>query len=252
MQERAANAFFFSVLLHGIVVASLLSLAFVVQRHRPQPVIFELVAGPPTDPMATEAPALGSPDGGTSVKVKIPRVVHRAAPQPEARSTAEERATAARPESKMSYDEYVKRFGRPAPPRSGAGGAPRPIATPRINSKGIAEGVLGGSPNSRGGGGGRALSAAQRSALDADVARLVTALRQNHQKPPGLSDLLAADIEFLVAADGTLTHVRVSRSSGNADFDQSCVQAFQQVGSVGPKPDGKSSTWVLTFRMKDE
>lgn len=257
MHERAANAFFLSTLLHGTVVALVVALAFVAHRQRPPAAVFELVAGPPTDLAATEAPALGSPDG--SVEVKIPRVpAHRVLPEPEERQAQEERAAAARPEprptqeSRMSYDQYLKKYGRPPAAKTGPTGAPRPIATPRINPKGIAEGVLGGSPNSKGGGGGRAMTAELHSALDAYLARLQTALHQNLEKPPGLSDLLSADVEFLVAADGTLTQVRISRSSGNAGFDQACVEAFNRVGSIGPKPDGKSATWGMRFRMKDE
>jgi colicin import membrane protein len=112
--------------------------------------------------------------------------------------------------------------------------------------------VLGGSASSKGGGGGTALTAAQRTELEGYIARLVTALRQNHEKPPGLSDLLSTDVEFLIAADGTISRVHVVRSSGNAAFDESCIEAFARMGSVGPKPDGKSDTWVLTFRMKEE
>ena len=56
----------------------------------------------------------------------------------------------------------------------------------------------------------------------------------------------------MIAADGTISRVHVVRSSGNAAFDESCIEAFARMGSVGPKPDGKSDTWVLTFRMKEE
>ncbi len=282
MQERAPTAFFFSVLLHGTVVAVIVGLAFYVhQRTRPAMQVFELVAGPPTDPTATEAPALGTPEGTVEVKVNEPKVPTPPAPReavvappapaapvppvaarpapvtPPATATGEVKTTVHAPSKRelrrMTYEQYVKRFGKPSkarPSASATTGRQRPA--PKIDVKGIAEGVLGGSSRSKGGGGGHALTAPQRSELEAYIARLVMALRQNHQKPPGLSDLLAADIEFFIAADGTISRVRVSRSSGNADFDQSCVDAFRQVGSVGPKPDGKSDTWVLTFRMKDE
>jgi colicin import membrane protein len=123
---------------------------------------------------------------------------------------------------------------------------------PKINAKGIANGVLGGSSRSTGGQGGTALTAAQHSALDAYVARLVTALRQNHEKPPGLSDLLDADVEFFIAADGSISSLHIVRSSGNTAFDLSCLDAFRRMGSIGAKPDGRSATWTLTFKMKDE
>lgn len=263
MYARTPSAFFLSLLIHAAIVVTILALAFIVPRCRPPSVqIFELVAGPPTDLTATAAPALGSPGGTVEVTIPEPVAVEpappplqpeaiRPAPRPEA-GTATPAKAPATPESKLSYDQYVKKYGKPSPAKSAGSQTPRPANIPKIDAKGIAEGVLGGSPSSKGGGGGQALTAPQRSALEAYVARLVTALRQNHEKPPGLSDLLAADVEFLIAADGTISRVQIVRSSGNTNFDLSCIAAFRRMGSVGPKPDGKSDTWVLTFRMKEE
>ena len=275
MQERAPTALFFSVLLHGTVVAAIAALAFFVHyQTRPPMQGFELVAGPPTDLTATEAPALGRPEGTVEVKVNQPLaryeppVVEPAAPAPPApaRPAAVKPTASAKGEVKttvhapsraelkrMTYEQYVKRYGQPSKARSStAAGAARSRPAPRIDVKGIAEGVLGGSSASKGGGGGRALTAAQRTELEGYIARLVTALRQNHEKPPGLSELLTADVEFLIAADGTISRMHIVRSSGNAGFDQSCIEAFRRMGSIGPKPDGRNDTWVLTFRMKDE
>jgi colicin import membrane protein len=269
------TAFFLSTLLHAAIVAAFLALAFAVHQRKPPPaMIFDLVAGPPTDLGATAAPALGSPTGDLEVKVPEPPaprvkpaapepVVEETAPPPtraeavkpanraETKPTARENA-ANRDAARLTYDQYVKQFGKPSTSRGATAGTSRPIAVPRIHSRGIAEGVVGGSASSKGGGGGTAMTAPEHSALDAYVSRLVAALRQNHEKPPGLSDLLSADVEFFIAADGTISHIRISHSSGNAAFDESCIAAFRRIGSIGPKPDGKSDTWELTFRMKDE
>ena len=270
MSERTSTAFFLSLLLHGAAVAAIFALAFAVQQRKPPPVmVFDLVAGPGNDLGATAAPALGSPDGDFKVKVheppgRVPVIpVAPEEPAPPAPTRAETRAAAAEKaraaekpatpaEARMTYEQYVKKYGVPRSSKAGTSRSPRPIAVPRINGRGIAEGVEGGSPDSTRGAGGTAMTSAMHSELDAYVSRLVAALRQNHEKPPGLSDLLAADVEFFIAADGSLSHIRIARSSGNAAFDASCIEAFRRVGSVGPKPDGKSATWVLTFRMKDE
>jgi colicin import membrane protein len=277
MPERTSTAFVLSLLLHGAVVAAIIALAFAVQQRKPPPaMIFELVAGPGHDPFATEAPALGNPDADFKVQVKeppghvepIPVAPEPPAPaptrtqtervtRPEPKAPATERARAvekapARSVARMTYDEYVKLHGRPSAAKTGTARSPRPIAVPRISTRGIADGVAGGSPNSTRGSGGTALQAAEHTELQAYISRLVMALRQSHEKPPGLSDLLSADVEFLIGADGTLSRVRIARSSGNAAFDESCLEAFRRVGSVGPKPDGKSATWILEFRMKDE
>jgi colicin import membrane protein len=270
MYARSPTAFFLSLLLHGMVVTAIVVMAFVVQQHTPPPVhVFELVAGPPTDLTATAAPALGSPEGTVDVKIPEPPapraepVMEEPAPPSKsetARHTSRSETAAASAtkapslkESRLSYDQYVKKYGKPAPSKAGgSSGTPRVAAVPQIKTKGIPDGVNGGSSDSKGGGGGTALTTAQHSALDGYIARLVAALRQNHEKPPGLSDMLFADVEFLIAADGTISRVQIVRSSGNTDFDLSCLEAFKRMGSVGPKPDGKSDTWVLRFRMKEE
>ena len=269
MHARSPTAFFFSLLLHGTIVTAIVVMAFIVQQRTPPPVhVFELVAGPPTDLTATAAPALGSPEG--SVEVKIPEPPARAEPvveetaapsksettRPATRAEMKAAATATKApslkESRLSYDQYVKKYGKPAPSKAGGSGVSRAPAVPQIRTKGIPDGVVGGSSESKGGGGGTALTAAEHSALEGYKARLLAALRQNHEKPPGLSDKLEADVEFLIAADGSISRVQILRSSGNTDFDLSCLEAFKRMGSVGPKPDGKSDTWQVTFRMKEE
>jgi colicin import membrane protein len=125
------------------------------------------------------------------------------------------------------------------------------MKAPQLKTHGIPGGVIGGSSRSHGGGGGKALTAAEHSALEAYTSRLVAALRQNHEKPPGLSDKLSADVECLIAPDGSFASVHVVRSSGNAAFDESCIGAFMRMGSIGPTPDGKSGTWKITFHMVD-
>ena len=93
MQARAPTAFFLSLLLHGSIVAAILMLAFVAQLNIQPPMqVFELVAGPPTDPTATAAPALGSPDG--TVEVKVPEPPARQAP-----AVAEPEPAPAKPET---------------------------------------------------------------------------------------------------------------------------------------------------------
>ncbi len=274
MQERAPTAFFFSLLLHGTAVLAIGAIAFIAQQGiRPPMQVFELVAGPGNDYTATAAPALGTPEGTIEVKVPTPPerrepvVAEPAPPAPPvtpapatAAPTAEVKTTVHAPSraelKRMTYQQYVKKFGKPTPAQtpasSTAAGSGRPRTVPKINARGIAEGVLGGSPNSRKGGGGHALTAPARSEMEGYFARLITALRQNLEKPPGLSDLLAADVEFLIAADGTISRIRIAHSSGNEEFDRACIDAFRQVGSVGPRPDGQSDIKMITFRMKDE
>lgn len=256
MNAQAPTAFMLSLTLHIGVILAIVALAFVVQHKRPAPVqIFELVAGPPTDLAATEAPALGSPEGQVDVKIHETPVKSETLPAeaaPEVRpETNPRQKTPAKTEAKISYKEFVARHGQSAPSKSAAAGSSKAVKAPQIKTHGIPDGVIGGSSASHGGGGGKALTAAEHSAFDAYTSRLVAVLRQNHEKPPGLSDLLSADVECLIGADGSISGAHVTRTSGNAAFDQSCLDAFARIGSMPPTPDGKNGTWVITFHMVD-
>ena len=70
--------------------------------------------------------------------------------------------------------------------------------------------------------------------------------------PPGLPTQRSAEIVFRLGADGTLSHVRVERSSGYAAFDRACLAAFARVGTIGPKPDGRPADWAITFRTQTD
>jgi colicin import membrane protein len=70
MPTRTFSAYFMSVLLHGAVVALILFFAYMAHETTADaPKIFELVAGAGDNYAATEAPALGSPDG---LKIEAP------------------------------------------------------------------------------------------------------------------------------------------------------------------------------------
>ncbi len=64
MSPRSSSAYFISVLLHATVIALILFLAYAATENTVDaPKVFELVAGAGNNYAATEAPALGSPDG---------------------------------------------------------------------------------------------------------------------------------------------------------------------------------------------
>ena len=96
------------------------------------------------------------------------------------------------------------------------------------------------------------LTDAEQSALDSYIGRLREALRRHWTKPLSLATSVSAIIEFDVQSNGRLTNARVSRSSGNAEFDQSVLGAFRALGSAGATPDGRAQKLRLTFRMTDQ
>lgn len=283
MTARSPSAFALSTLLHaGVAAAVLLGIFFSQQRHPVQPVVFELVAGAGNNYAATVAPALGSPAG--RLKFDLPQ----AAPTPEAPSPpATERppavVEAAPPKSDQipNFTKSIKRtinrkvrkaeaqikaervaeakrlskeeFDRLHKQLAAAKAAAPHAKVPRIDAQGIANGVIGGSTaNTTGGAGGKALTREEQSLLDSYYAMLRQRLRDALVKPPGLSDRLVTVIEVNILADGTLADARIVQSSGSDEFDRAALDTFAEVGSIGPKPDGRSELLRIPFRMVDD
>ena len=123
----------------------------------------------------------------------------------------------------------------------------------RIDAAGIREGVVGGSTdNSKGGAGGHALSREEADALDAYFAFLKQKLHDNFIPPEGVSDKLEPKVELYLAADGSLSHVRIVRSSGNPAFDQAVLEAFSRTHGIGPRPDGRGETITILFSSHND
>jgi colicin import membrane protein len=192
------------------------------------------------------------PNLKNAVLKNIRKEEKKADKQIQAQRDADAKAAAAEAKrAATSYAEFQKQQGnkgaKSATPSSGGGGSPGP----RVDASGIRKGVTGANGANREGAGGKALAADGGASLDRYFSMLIERLRSNHEKPGGLSDLLSAEVEFTVAANGAITGVRITRSSGNSDFDQSVLETFARVRSVGPRPDGKTDVRSLTFRMKE-
>jgi TonB family protein len=278
MTARSPSAFALSALLHAGVAAVALLGIFYSQHYKPAPpVVFELVAGEGNNYAATEAPALGSPDG--PVKFTAPKMVPVSLPatptvvetaplqtapipttdlvKPSKRisdhkitKTAAQIVTEVK---RMSKEEFDRLHKQSTTPKTASASTSRAANVPRIDAQGIARGVIGGSTaNKTGGAGGKALTREEQSLLDSYYAMLRQRLRDALVKPPGLSDRLVAVIEVRILADGTLTDARILQSSGSDEFDHAALDTFTQIGSLGPKPDGRSELLKIPFRMLDD
>lgn len=275
MRANSPSALFASVSLHGLAAAVIVLLSLMIQRAQDAqkpPVIFDLVAGPPTAPFEREAPALGVPN---PVKFTAPKTQPKQPPQPAEEDDADDVPVVKSPPkpqpkqtppkvkddskklskdapTRMNYEEFKKRHGEPKVAKNTS---PRAAAVPRIDTKGIVGGVKGGSTaNTRGGGGGKALTRDEADEMLVYVTALKNRLKIAHEelKPAGLGDTLSADVEFFVAANGEIGNVRITRSSGNAEFDASVLAAFRRITWLGQRPDNRSDTWRLTFRMRQD
>ncbi len=279
MRANSPSAFFSSLTLHSAVAGLMVFFTYYsVWRQAPPPVIFELVAGPPTAPDELVAPALGN--SLAPVKLDVPKVELPAEkPEPKVEEVLPTVKTVetppandvvppppkpkAKPDTsllkkmkesqRMSYKDYLKKHPTPKPPTQTATANPRSGKGPRIDTEGIAQGVKGGSTaNKRGGGGGKALTREEQNELNTYISFLINALKEAHTPPPGVNENLAAQVTFDITAGGHIINPRISKSSGDKDFDESVLDAFRRVRSIGPTPNGKSDTWTVTFRMRDE
>lgn len=287
MQAKSSSAFVVSLTLHAFVAGIIfLTTMYVAQKDKEAPVIFEMVAGPPTAPEQLIAPALGNTTA--KLKLDIPKVElpeptpEPPQPEPQPDPTPPEpvkkqpkaepvKAEPVKPvknpapdkpkpptsmakemkqKARVSYQDYLKKHPtpKPAPPAP-----PRTGKVPKIDAQGIAGGVRGGSvTNTKGGGGGKALTREEQSLYDTYFSFLISALKEAHEPPPGVSDRLEALVTFDITASGKVLNPRISRSSGNREFDESVLAAFRNVKSIGPTPDGKAGTFSVTFKMRDE
>lgn len=272
MQANSPSSYLASLALHGLAAALIFFLTFWISRQTPEipPVIFELVSGPPTNPNATVA-GTGAPE----VEVDLPKItpLSKEAMRPEAEEvpaptppkTETKQAVKTPPKqeakipretkkadivkepAKMSYDQFVKQHGKPQAktPAKAPG-----IKAPRINmDQALKELRQGGGG---GGQGGKAESREDQGLLANYIAQLNAALLRAYERPPAIEDGLEAQVTFSIAANGDISNIRITRSSGDPDFDRAAVEAFRRVGSIGPPPTRRADVWTLRFQASDD
>ncbi len=306
-------------MLHGAFVAALVFTAFAFKKEAAQETtkIFELVAGDGNNWAATEATALGSPEGiKFQPTVAPPQPAPVAPPQPEpvtappvqpspvvavapepspvtapkvepkkttpppktfvqqiqqvadrkekqvmtkhrraeaerekkeAAAEAKRKAAAAAEAKRMSYDEFSKTNSKKVASNTKSGAS---SSYEKVSAKGLATGVNGGSTD-KAGAGGPALSRAEQDQLATYFTFLKQKVKEAHVTPIGVTNQPSARVSFHVSASGVISQVKIIRSSGNAEFDQSVITAFRAVGSIGSRPDGRGDVRESEFNMRD-
>jgi colicin import membrane protein len=222
-------------------------------REAPAPIQPAPVQEAPPVPQTAPTTSDGKvPDLVRAVKrtaAKVEQKIAQKQRMDEANAADKARKEAAAAKKIMTKDQYDKLYGKQANP-AGKAGATK-IA--RVDAEGIAGGVAGGSTaNKVGGAGGKALSREEASLMEGYFSFLKQKLEQAHEPPVGVSDKLSVRVEFMLAVDGSISQVRIVRSSGNRDFDQSVLDAFKRVPPIGPRPDGRSEPLTLEFKTRDE
>jgi colicin import membrane protein len=209
------------------------------------------VSPPSAPPTAQAVPAIPkTPNLARDFKRTVDRAKKKAEAESQKRIEAAERAAkaAALENKRTSLADFKKEH----PAKTGAT-ATTAATNPgkRIDVGTLKKGVTGATGADSTGAGGPAMQRAIQDAQDSYFAMLIQQLKSNHVKPEGLSDLLSADVSFRITADGEISQIRITRSSGNQAFDQSVLSSFARTGSIGPRPDKKSDVSTLTFRMKE-
>lgn len=198
---------------------------------------------PVEKPKPEKAPPKPAEPAVPNFKNQIAKKVNRAEAKAKQEIKKEREA-----EAKMTKEAFDKANKAKAVAKAKGGSAKiEPVG------QGIREGVIGGSPKyTKGGAGGKALTAEEGTLMERYFSLLKARLKENHEKPSGLSDLLVARVEFYVGPDGAISRVRISKSSGSEEFDRSVREAFARTKSIGARPDKRGETVELEFRMREE
>jgi outer membrane biosynthesis protein TonB len=98
---------------------------------------------------------------------------------------------------------------------------------------------------------GSKLGTSDRAVGDQYDAQVLSAVRQNYNMPAGMTpDQIPQppEIQFKVGTDGTVTAIKLTKSSGNPLVDDACVSAAQQTRKVAPPPGGKARLYAVACR----
>jgi TonB family protein len=255
MLTHASRSFAFSALLHASAVGVLLVLMLRVRPEpAPEPHIIELVSLPAMREMLS--PQASTPViNFTPVKVIVPvRPQELVEPdtvepsRPERPQATPARVITRTPEAvrpTTSRPTTIAEHRRLHPTQATAPSSSRPSAGPtKIN---IDEVLATASPGAT-----QSAPPVDGSQVASYWERLVAQLRTVHEKPAGLDDGLQARVEFTLRADGTVSDVRILKSSGNDVFDASVVAAFRRLGGLGVPPAGSTGIQQITFRTRAE
>jgi colicin import membrane protein len=214
-------------------------------------------AASPVEPVKPAPVKPASPEyKPTNMAKMVDRIADKRAANIEKKIKAEqaraEKAEAAKAKTmtKAEFDRQNKNKSLAAqrPGSSGAG-----TSLKKIDTEGITKGVSGGSTaNKTGGAGGKALTRQDIELSEAYISLLIQRLKQAHQKPEGLSDLLEATVKFRLTSSGAVTNVTIISSSRNSEYDQSVLAAFRRISLPPPPANLKTNDYTITFKMRED
>jgi len=258
MRANSPGAFSLSVTVHAVVVGIAVVLTFLVARHNEiRPLDFELVDDKDIE-IGDHFEMPGAPSANPGVKFRKSKVKLLPIPKPQPAESAE--TAPANPGSNAktppkhattSYEQFRKQNQKQLEQNQKPSTGRRSTTAPGIDAKGIMDDLQKYAKGPRGDGGGTGGSRLMIAALDAYWTRLIRALKAAYDQPDNVSELLTARVSFFLAPDGSITAVRIIKSSGDPSYDESVLAAFREVRSIGAVPGGKSGTFEINFKMTD-
>lgn len=288
-EYRSHPAYWSSLALHGAIVGAIVVAGLMFSQSRQAaPQVFELVAGQGDNYMATQATALGAEDG---VKFDAPEVPAPPEPQgdhalhppetapleavPPAKLTPMKHAASAKDlatgavnfrkalqhaqivgESRIKMREIRERREREKQARLAAQAAARKAGVSyeaflrQQAAKGRAGGVVHGT-SMEAGAGGKALTAEQQDAMAAWAELLRERWRDSFVPPADFTESMVAHVKWVVGADGSISRVHITHSTGNAAFNDAVIDALQHI-SIPPPPSHRGDDYEADFSLKNE
>ena len=266
MRASSPGAIALSATLHAAVIGLVVAASMWVQKATQiNPMVFDLVNAEDIE-IGDHFEMPGAPSKNPGVKFAKPKV--KRVPIPSAAQIAAAEAKAEKEAAKLgkdapsknapaksktsSYADFQKQNSKQLEKnKTVRSGGAKGASAPGIDAKGIVDDLMKSAAGPRGDGGGTGGTKVMIAALDAYFGRLISALRAAHEMPDSVNDLLIAKVSFFLAVDGSITAVRVTKSSGDADYDQSVLDAFRKVRSIGAVPGAKSGTYEINFKMTE-
>ncbi len=270
MRASSPGAFALSAAFHAVVIGAIVLFSLWVRKATEiNPQMFDLV-NPEDIEIGDHFEMPGAPSKNPGVKdtlVKFKKSKVKAVKIPTAQEIAAAEAKAAAQRAKdtkstptsttastrnktTSYAEFQKQNSKQLASNQKVRSSARSSA-PGIDAKGIVDDLMQSAAGPRGDDGGTNGTKVMIAALDAYFNRLITAVKAAHEMPDSVADLLVARVSFYLAADGSISAVKIVKTSGSADYDDSVIDAFHRVRSIGAVPGGKSGTYVINFRMQE-
>jgi len=186
-----------------------------------------------------------SPKPKPQTKLAKPKTVAKkeAAKQPAKPKVVQKKEPKEEPELKrISYTDFQKKHNKQE--NKVAKAAPEKIVTPKLNVDDITselENLVLAGPSS---------PSHAPSQLPSYTGHIRQRVDSVWQAPGGISGSHSqATVSYRVNPAGNLSHIHLLTSSGNKEFDNSILSAFERLSKVSPPPEREAYTFQLTFRL---